>query len=180
MYKSFIQPYFDYCSVFWEGIGSQLALKLRKLQNRAARIITFSSYESNSGPLLQEIRWDRLSIRRIRLLAIEMFKYLCQKSFKWGSWVSLLDSLCLSPKPTINYPWICVKESRWIHSNLIGQLACQILWFFTIISRSVTEYILPQIYTHISTYNFSLIETNKSSACSFWNYRGYVFYFFSI
>ena len=82
MYKSFIQPYFDYCSVVWEGIGSKLALKLRKLQNRAAWIITFSSYESNSDPLLQEIRWDRLSIRRIRLLAIEMFKYLCQKSLK--------------------------------------------------------------------------------------------------
>ena len=28
--------YFDYCSVLWEGLGSELALKLQKLQNRAA------------------------------------------------------------------------------------------------------------------------------------------------
>ena len=101
MYKSFIQPYFDYCSVVWEGMGSKLALKLRKLQNRAARTITFSSYESNFDPLLQEIRWDRLSIRRIRLLAIEMFKYLCQKSLK-------MRTMCFSsrfplPLPQTNY-----------------------------------------------------------------------------
>ena len=25
MYNSFIQPYFDYCSVVWEGLGSELA-----------------------------------------------------------------------------------------------------------------------------------------------------------
>ena len=70
MYNSFIQPYFDYCSVVWEGLGSELALKLHKLQNHAARIITFSSYDSTSGPLLQQLRWDLLSIHRIKLLAI--------------------------------------------------------------------------------------------------------------
>ena len=42
MYNSFIQPYFDYCSAVWEGLGFELALKLQKLQNRAAGIITFS------------------------------------------------------------------------------------------------------------------------------------------
>jgi len=50
MKNSFIQPYFDYCSVAWEGLGSELAL-----QNRATRIITISSYNSKSGLLLQEL-----------------------------------------------------------------------------------------------------------------------------
>ena len=36
MYNSFIQLYFDYCSVVWEGLGSELAMTLQKLQNRAA------------------------------------------------------------------------------------------------------------------------------------------------
>ena len=41
MYNSFIKPYFVFCYVVWEGLGSELALKLQKLHNRAARIIPF-------------------------------------------------------------------------------------------------------------------------------------------
>ena len=52
--------------MFVDSLGSELVLKLR--------IITFSSYDSSSGPLLQELGWDGLSIRRINLLVIEMFK----------------------------------------------------------------------------------------------------------
>jgi hypothetical protein len=39
-YKTLVQPYFDYCSQVWGGIGSTLSDKLQRLQNRAARIIT--------------------------------------------------------------------------------------------------------------------------------------------
>ena len=75
------------------GLGSELALQLHKLQNHAARIINFSNYDSTSGPLLQELGWDLLSIRRIKLFAIEMLKvcnnmapeYLCQKFLKMRS-----------------------------------------------------------------------------------------------
>ena len=42
MYNSFIQPYFDYCSNVWEGLDSERALKLQKLQNRSARMTTVS------------------------------------------------------------------------------------------------------------------------------------------
>lgn len=35
MYNSFIQLYFDYCSVVWEGLGSELALTLQEVQNGA-------------------------------------------------------------------------------------------------------------------------------------------------
>ena len=50
------------------GLGSQLTLIMK------LRIVTFSSYDSSSGPLLQELGWDGLSIRRIKLLATEIFK----------------------------------------------------------------------------------------------------------
>ena len=40
IYKSLILPHFDYCSAVWGCIGNGLSLKLEKLQNRAARIIT--------------------------------------------------------------------------------------------------------------------------------------------
>ena len=39
-YKTLVQPYFDYCSQVWGGIGSTLSDKLQRLQNRAARTIT--------------------------------------------------------------------------------------------------------------------------------------------
>ena len=52
--------------MFVDSLGSELVLKLR--------IIAFSSYDSSSGPLLQELGWDGLSIRRIKLVVIEMFK----------------------------------------------------------------------------------------------------------
>ena len=74
MYNSLIQPQFDYCSVVWEGLGINLTDKLQKLQNGAARIITHSPSNASSGPLLESLGWDRLSTRRSKLLAVEMFK----------------------------------------------------------------------------------------------------------
>ena len=37
-----VQPHFDYCNVVWGNCSKNLSSKLRKLQNRAARILTFS------------------------------------------------------------------------------------------------------------------------------------------
>jgi len=39
IYKSLIQPVFDYCGVVWDNLDQGLATKLQKLQHRAARII---------------------------------------------------------------------------------------------------------------------------------------------
>ena len=54
---------------------------------------SLSSYDSSSGPLLQELGWDGLSIRRIKLVVIEVFKvqqyvateYVCQTFLKMRS-----------------------------------------------------------------------------------------------
>ena len=39
-----VRPHFDYCSVVWGSCNKTLSTKLQKLQNRSARILTFSSY----------------------------------------------------------------------------------------------------------------------------------------
>ena len=44
VYKSIIEPYFDYCKIVWGNISDRLTDKLQDLQNRAARVITGADY----------------------------------------------------------------------------------------------------------------------------------------
>ena len=77
VYTALIQPHFDYCCSVWDELGDTLATKLlQKLQNRAARIITRSSYDADSGALLTLLQLDNLSIRRKKIKAQLMFKIL--------------------------------------------------------------------------------------------------------
>ena len=46
IYNSLVQPHFDYCSLVWGNSGKTSSNKLQKLQNRAARVITSSSYKT--------------------------------------------------------------------------------------------------------------------------------------
>ena len=48
--------------------------KLQKLQNCAARVITKSSYNTNSSCLLNSVSWDNLSVRRTKQKANVMYK----------------------------------------------------------------------------------------------------------
>ena len=74
IYKGLIEPHFDYCSVVWDGLSQQLSEKLQKLQNRAARVITKSSYNTNSSYLLKSLSWDNLSVKRTKQKANLMYK----------------------------------------------------------------------------------------------------------
>ena len=76
VYKGFIEPYFSYCAPVWDGIGVTLSDRLQKLQNRAARVITQSTYDISSRDLLNELQWNSLSINRDKQKAIFMFKTL--------------------------------------------------------------------------------------------------------
>ena len=55
---------FSYCAPVWDGIGVTLSDRLQKLQNRAARVITQSTYDISSRDLLDELQWNSLSINR--------------------------------------------------------------------------------------------------------------------
>ena len=74
IYKGLMEPHFDYCSVVWDSLCQVLSKKLQKLQNRAARVITKSSYDTNSSYLLTSLGWDKLSIRRAKQKANLMYK----------------------------------------------------------------------------------------------------------
>ena len=71
-----MQPLFDYCDVVWSGLNEGLANRLQKLQNRAARIITKSSYEIRSAAILEIPGWDNLAISRFEHKVTMMFKVL--------------------------------------------------------------------------------------------------------
>ena len=70
---SWIQQHFDYCSEVWGNIGVVLSNKLQKLQNRALRIITSSTYDTSSQVLRNSLG---LGTRRGKLKATQMFKIL--------------------------------------------------------------------------------------------------------
>jgi hypothetical protein len=76
IYKAIIQPHIDYCSTVWDGLGVTLLDKIQKLQNRAARIVTQSSYYTSASSLLRELGWDNVSTRWKKQKAILMFKTL--------------------------------------------------------------------------------------------------------
>ena len=69
--KGIIEPHFDYCSAVWNGLTQQLSGKLQKLQKRAVRVITKSSYDTSSRFLLN---WLGLSDRRAKQKANLMYK----------------------------------------------------------------------------------------------------------
>ena len=74
VYKSVIEPYFDYCSIVWDTLNLELADKLQSVQNRAARIITGATYNIRSKEVLEKLEWLPLKQRRIEQKAIMMYK----------------------------------------------------------------------------------------------------------
>ena len=65
VYEGLIQAHFDYCSIIWDNCGITLANKLQRLQNRAARVLTFSNYDADANQLFKILNWK---ISRISLL----------------------------------------------------------------------------------------------------------------
>ena len=61
IYKTLIQPHFDYCNLFGGSCGMKLADKLQILQNPAARALSFSSYDADASQLFQNLNWKNLS-----------------------------------------------------------------------------------------------------------------------
>ena len=76
IYNALILPHFDYCSPVWDGMSGCLSDKLQKLQNRAARVITQSPFDTSSNLLLAMLRWEKLSLRRKKQKALIMYKTL--------------------------------------------------------------------------------------------------------
>ena len=53
-----------------------LASKLQKLQNRAARILTYSNYDANADNLIKKLGWIKLDSQRTIHKAVMVYKSL--------------------------------------------------------------------------------------------------------
>ena len=60
LYMGIVEPHFRYCCSVWGCCGSMEIHQLQKLQNRAARVITNSSFDAPSRPLIQELGWTTI------------------------------------------------------------------------------------------------------------------------
>ena len=76
LFNSLIQPHFDYCCIVWDHCNRTQAINLQKLQNRAARALTFSSYDADANPLIQTLGWKKLESQRIFQKAVMVHKSL--------------------------------------------------------------------------------------------------------
>ena len=60
LYTGIVEPHFRYCCSVWGCCGSTDINQLQKLQSRAARIVTNSSFDSPSRPLIEELGWNTI------------------------------------------------------------------------------------------------------------------------
>ena len=58
----------------WGSCSKSLSQKLQKLQNRAARVLTFSNYDRSTDELLQMVNWVKLDRQRLVNKSIMMYK----------------------------------------------------------------------------------------------------------
>ena len=74
IFNSLVQPHFNYCCTVWDKCNKTQATKLQKLQNRASRVLTFSSYDANADPLFKRLGWNELDSQRNFYKAVMMYK----------------------------------------------------------------------------------------------------------
>ena len=75
--------------IIWGNCSKTLSEKLQKVQNRAARILTSSSYDPDAGYLLQQLGWKDLIAQRQIQVALMVFKALIM------IWLLTYSLLCL-------------------------------------------------------------------------------------
>jgi len=76
IFNSFAQPHFNYCCEIWDSCCKTPAAKLQKLQNRAARVLTFSGYDASADPLIEILGWQKLESQRSFHKAVMVYKSL--------------------------------------------------------------------------------------------------------
>ena len=64
IYQALIQPHFDYCNIVWGNCGITLRNKLQKLQNIAARVLTYSNHDVDAGHLFKLLGWKNLACQQ--------------------------------------------------------------------------------------------------------------------
>lgn len=89
MYHSFIMANFSYCPLTWHFCSEKYTKKIEKIQLRALRFI-YNDCESLYEKLLERSKLPSLKTRRMRLLALEIFKIINKKSHSFSQiWLKL-------------------------------------------------------------------------------------------
>ena len=57
MYHGIVEPHFRYCGFVWGGCRGTRLQTIQKLQSRAAKIVTNSSYDVSASNLIKELKW---------------------------------------------------------------------------------------------------------------------------
>ena len=57
LYNSLILPYINYCNIVWTGVGTSKLNRIHKLQKKALRICTNSSFCAPSRPLFHRLKY---------------------------------------------------------------------------------------------------------------------------
>ena len=91
IYHGLVQSHFDYCSVVWGNCAKTLSDKLQRLQNRAVRVLTHSSYDADANLLLKEQLWQARLVSGQALRAPKE----CLKTFKRVPFTSMEDEVYL-------------------------------------------------------------------------------------
>ena len=85
MYLSIVESHLSYCCSVWGCCGNTKMNTLQKLQNRAARIVTGSPFDSSAAPLLQKLGWLSVDMLVHRETSTMVYKSLNGRA---------LDNLC--------------------------------------------------------------------------------------
>ncbi len=75
IYNTFILSNFNYCPIVWHFCGIVQMRRLEKIQERALRFL-YNDNKSTYNELLKRAKYDTLHLRRIKTIAIEVFKSL--------------------------------------------------------------------------------------------------------
>ena len=75
VFKSIVQTYFDYCAQIWGSLFNTLSNQLRRLQNRAVRIIPRQGYNVRLDEILKSFGFPNLQQPRILQLLLLMYKF---------------------------------------------------------------------------------------------------------
>ena len=96
LYTGIVEPHFRYCCSVWGCAALTEINQLQKLQNRASRIITNSSFDAPGGPLIEEMGWKTID----ELITCEsktmVFKSLNQLAPEYLCDLFTRNSLCSS------------------------------------------------------------------------------------
>ena len=93
IYRSIVEPYLNYYCSVWGCSGITRIESLQKLQNRAARIVTSSSYDAPFEPLRKDLGWLSVKEMIVKETSTMMHKSLNDLAPKYLSdlFVSLSD-----------------------------------------------------------------------------------------